>query len=426
MVALPVQAEEFAVAMQAATSFEDKPHLAVAVSGGADSMALAQLARDWVVANDGRITALVVDHGLRDGSAQEALLTQERLLETGIQSVVLRWQGAKPKSGIQARARVARYQVMNDWCRDNNVLHLLTGHHANDQAETFMMRVQRGSGPDGLAAMAVVRMLPACQIIRPLLGFPKERLVATLRNAGMSWVEDPSNTDIKFDRVRVRRVLEEQAPDIQGIALGTARFRRARFALEAQVSEWFAQFVDLRPEGFLQFSTSNLNAANSEIRLRILSRAITAMGGRLYPPSIDSVERLDRDLRIGKAGTLGGVRAVLIDDNVVVCREARNLPLAIAIGDKPFHWDHRFLVSWSCQTPGKFVMPWTPKIAAEFERSERPDWFQAMPDCARQSFPVLKSDDGYALVRPGCTENSEIFLQFSPKIPLSGGGFSVA
>lgn len=426
MVARPVQADEFALAIKAAASFEDNPHLAIAVSGGADSMSLALLARDWADGEGGRVTALVVDHGLRESSATEAKLTQHRLSELNIPSIVLEWTGKKPTSDIQARARTARYQLMNDWCRENDVLHLLTGHHADDQAETFMMRVQRGSGPDGLAAMAAVRMLPSCQIIRPLLTFPKERLIATLLEAGVNWIEDLSNTDTKFDRVRVRRDLKRDAADIQGIVLGAARFRRARHALEAQVSEWIARFVDLRAEGYLQFPSSILNAANSEIRLRMLSRVITAIGGQIYPPSIASVERLDRCLQAGKGGTLGGVRIAFMGENVLACREARNLPAEITMSDKPIHWDHRFIISSERQEAGHVIVPWTSKIATEVQQSERPNWFQEMPDCVRQSFPVIKSDNGYALVRPGCRENTKIFLQFSPKIPLSGGGFSVA
>lgn len=426
MLALPISTDEFAAAIQSMGLLENDPHLAVAVSGGADSMALALLSYSWARTIGGRVTALIVDHGLRDASKEEARLTSARLSKLGISSVVLPWVGTKPSSGIQAQARAARYDLMNAWCRDNDVLHLLVGHHANDQAETFMMRVKHGSGPDGLAAMAAVRMLPSCRIIRPLLAFPKERLVATIVCADVLWIDDPSNIDLKYGRVKIRGELAENSIDVLGVARGAERFRRARQALEAQVSDWFARYADLRPEGYFRLNVASIQRANPEIRLRILSKAVIVIGGNVYPPSISSIERLDKHILAGKPATLGSVRFVTDGENVLVCREARNLPSEMLIKKGPVHWDQRFLIMPVNSDELNFVLPWSPKIAAEVGRRERPSWFQAIPDCARQSFPVIKSDKGYTLVRPGCIENKEIFVQFCPKIPLSGEGFSVA
>lgn len=426
MLAFPISTDEFASAMQAVGSFENDPQLAIAVSGGADSMALALLSHHWARMRGGRVTALIVDHGLRDASADEARLTTERLSRLGISSVVLPWVGTKPTSGVQAQARTARYGLMNRWCHDNDALHLLVGHHANDQAETFMMRVQHGSGPDGLAAMAAVRMLSACQIIRPLLAFPKERLVATVLDAGVSWIEDPSNIDPKYGRVKVRDELAENSIDVLGVVRGAERFRRARSALEAQVSDWLARYADLRPEGYLRLPMTNTQQANAEVRLRILAKAAMVIGGNAYPSSISSIERLDERISSGKGTTLGGARFVLDHECILVCREARNLPTEMLIDECPFHWDQRFLIASEKSDLVNAVLPWSPEIAEEVGRHERPAWFQAIPDCARQSFPVIKSDKGYTFVRPGCIENKEIFVQFCPKIPLSGEGFSVA
>ncbi len=426
MLAVPIGTDDFAAAIQVAGPFENQPQLAIAVSGGADSMALAILSHRWAQMKGGQVTALIVDHGLREASADEANLTTWRLSELGIPSVVLPWVGAKPASGVQAQARAARYDLMNTWCRDNDVLHLLVGHHANDQAETFLMRVQHGSGPDGLAAMADVRMLSACQIIRPLLAFPKERLVATVLDAGVTWIEDPSNTDLKYGRIKVREELTENSVDVLGVVRGATRFRRARHALEAQVSEWFARYADLRPEGYLRLHRTNIQRINAEVRLRILGKAAMVIGRNAYPPSIASIERLDERIRAGKGVTLGGARFVPDRECVLVCREARNLPSEMLIVKSPFRWDQRFLIASRKLDVLNSVMPWSVEIAGQLGRRERPAWFQAMPDCARQSFPVIKSDKGYTLVRPGCIENEEIFVQFCPNIPLSGEGFSVA
>ena len=137
--------------------FETQPHIAVAVSGGADSLCLALLAGRWAKRMDGKATALTVDHGLRDQSAEEALQVGRWLHSEGMDHDILDWQGPKPKTGIQAAARAARYGLMQAWCREQEVLHLALAHTQDDQAETFLLRLGAGSGADGLAAMTAIR-----------------------------------------------------------------------------------------------------------------------------------------------------------------------------------------------------------------------------------------------------------------------------
>ncbi|MDP1966000.1 MAG: tRNA lysidine(34) synthetase TilS, partial [Reyranella sp.] len=151
--ALPVDVGAFARAMAPFEPFEKKPVVAVAVSGGRDSLALALLAHDWARVRGGAIVALIVDHGLRSGSDGEAASTRDLLAGLGIEAGVLCWSGAKPQSGLQEAARTARYRLLSDECRRRGILHLLLAHHADDQEETVTMRAARGSGLDGLAGM---------------------------------------------------------------------------------------------------------------------------------------------------------------------------------------------------------------------------------------------------------------------------------
>ncbi len=274
--------------------------------------------------------------------------------------------------------------------------------------------------------MASVRTLSACQIIRPLLSFPKSRLVATLRNKGIAWIEDPSNIDPRYARTNIRRNLASASTDTLAILKGAKRFERARHALEAHVSEWFARHADLRAEGYLQFDMEDLCKANSEIRLRILARAAMAIGGKTYPPSIAAVERLDKSMAERTNATPGGARFVIAGHMMTVCREARNLPDETPLTDCPVLWDRRFLISAMKGVPGQCVRPWSSEMARLIPRDMRPAWFHAMPDCSRNGFPVIRSNGDFKLVKPGCIGNKEIFVQFTPKIPLSGGGFSVA
>ena len=143
----------FAHKMAALGHFEARHHIAIAVSGGGDSMALVLLADRWARAQGGRVTALTVDHGLRDGSSREAAQVATWLWGLEIAHTILPWTGPKPKTGIQKAAREARYALMSDWCRGQGVLHLALAHNLEDQAETYLMRLGRGSGGDGLAAM---------------------------------------------------------------------------------------------------------------------------------------------------------------------------------------------------------------------------------------------------------------------------------
>ena len=150
--AQPVGAGEFSAAMHALGPWEAAPQLCVAVSGGADSMALALLAHEWTKARQGRIEAITVDHGLRPESKAEAQLTAARLQAAGIRCRVLAWAGDKPRTGLQAAARRARYRLLTGWCARAGVLHLLVAHHASDQAETVVLRAA-AFGRDDLAAL---------------------------------------------------------------------------------------------------------------------------------------------------------------------------------------------------------------------------------------------------------------------------------
>ena len=184
-------------------------HLALAVSGGSDSVALMVLAARWVQsqADAPNVTVLTVDHGLRPASAEEAAQVGRWARALGLDHAILGWRGAKPSSGLQAAAREARYALMSDWCLEHGAAAIVTAHTANDQAETVMMRLARGSGVDGLAGMMRETLAP-WPVLRPLLGVTRARLRAVLTAAGHDWIDDPSNDDTAFERIRMRQALD--------------------------------------------------------------------------------------------------------------------------------------------------------------------------------------------------------------------------
>ena len=195
--------------------FRSYTHVGLAVSGGPDSVALMHLAQTWrnnramhgAAADDvmPELTVLTVDHGLRPNSAAEVRQVKSWAEACGLRHETLTWRGEKPASGIQAAAREARYRLLADWAdRNNGDVAIATAHHKDDQAETVLMRLARGSGPDGLSAMRRIASLGRLTLLRPLLGLAKSELIALLVEREAAWIEDPSNDRLDFERVRLR------------------------------------------------------------------------------------------------------------------------------------------------------------------------------------------------------------------------------
>ncbi|MCS6878607.1 MAG: tRNA lysidine(34) synthetase TilS [Geminicoccaceae bacterium] len=290
----PLGAEEFAHRLDSLGPFERPPRLAVAVSGGPDSTALAVLARDWAAARGGSVRAFVVDHGLRTGSAEEAARVVGRLASLGIPARLLIWCGPKPETRLQERARAVRLALLETACAEAGILHLLLGHHADDQRETLAMRRIRRSGPDGLAGICAMRETRLVRILRPLLDVPKERLIATLRARGIAWEEDPSNGDPRFERARLRATEPSAWPSLAA-AIDAGRGRSAREEAVARLAARIA-----RPDPAAQRLTIEFAALGEEERglaAAFLRRALLAVGGKAYPPDPAALERLLRDLK---------------------------------------------------------------------------------------------------------------------------------
>jgi tRNA(Ile)-lysidine synthase len=308
-------ADAFAVLMAPFAPFENHPVLAVAVSGGRDSLALALLAHDWAGARGGRAVGLIVDHGLRAEAAREAEATRALLAGRGIEAEILRWRGTKPTHGLQEAARAARYGLLFEECRRRGILHLLVAHHAGDQAETVAMRAARGSGADGLAGMAALVEQRHARLLRPLLPVARARLTVTLEALGVAWIEDPSNADIRFERARLRAAgdgtvgLDPPDPD-EGGRRAAREGRLARAAVE--VLEVDEEAIGLDRASFVRLAAA--------VKAGLLSRAVQAVGGRDHPPRRErlerAVERLCRAPVPGKSGksqdfTLSGCRVML-------------------------------------------------------------------------------------------------------------------
>lgn len=233
--------------------------VALAVSGGADSMAMMHFFGLWRAQNPlekhEKDLVLSVDHGLRASSADEVEFVMGQARALGFEAVPLRLDGLQGKTGVQAKARGARYEAMVEELKARGIGRLLTAHTLDDQAETFIMRLRRGSGVEGLAGILRLKQLYGIELVRPLLKFSKQALVAWLRENQVEWYEDPSNQDCDYERVEVRQILQKL--DANGelrdqIARSSERLAHARTALEQWANGFIGESVEFYDEGYLK------------------------------------------------------------------------------------------------------------------------------------------------------------------------------
>jgi tRNA(Ile)-lysidine synthase len=268
----------------------DSPALVLGVSGGPDSMALMWLAARWrqARANGPRLIAVTVDHGLRPEAAREARAVKAAAGALDLPHRTLRWRGDKPGTGVPEAARSARYRLLAKAARSAGASHILTAHTRDDQAETLLMRLLRGSGIAGLAAMAAVSEREGVLLARPLLDVSKARLIATLKAAGLDFADDPTNRDTAFTRPRLRALmpaLAAEGGDARNLARLAARLARANAAIEV-LTDGAERYLALtgqseapiaHPQG-QAFHAKGFTSLPDEIRLRILMRAINRHG----------------------------------------------------------------------------------------------------------------------------------------------------
>jgi len=345
-----ITATAFDAALKKTGIGEARPKIAVAVSGGGDSLALALLVQGWVKAHGGEMIALTVDHGLRAESAAEALTVQKMLKEKGIAHEILTWEGEKPATHIQELAREARYKLLLEACRARGFGALAVAHNLEDQTETFWMRLAHGSGLDGLAGMAASRDADGVKIIRPVLGFTRAQLRATCEQFGVAWIEDPSNKNEKYLRVRLREfedVLAGEGLTPSRLSQTMQKLEDARDALGVMTEAAFRTCVQLHPEGYASLNTGQWEKSPREIQRRVLMQVLTTISPQEYPLGFDAVEATRLELQTtGFAGkTLAGCEIFPAQGGYFVfVREAAIVEGHTLATDGQI-WDKRFVIS---------------------------------------------------------------------------------
>jgi tRNA(Ile)-lysidine synthase len=386
--------------------------LALAVSGGSDSMALMHIVANVQDIDPGMVTVLSVDHGLRSQSAAEARFVAHAARGYGFFQQTLCWEGEKPANGIQEAARNARYELMTSYCLANGIKSLLTAHHLDDQAETVLMRLARGSGVNGLTAMTGHSTMNDVAILRPLLGIPKSGLREILQKANINWLEDPSNNNCDYERARLREKIPELAAiglQAKHIAKTAMRMQRARNALEIFTSEVLARTAKLYPAGFCHMDAEDFLSSPPEIVLRGLARVINAVRGSREHIRMKKLEKVADIITAEKkvTKTLSECKILRDKSGLLVCREhgRKGLPEVILEPGQSRMWDARFSVKSSpdyhfdvsvralgedglCQIKPHITSPLP--IPAEAAKTTPSFWRKGRPVCA----PLLEYYDG--------------------------------
>lgn len=381
--------------------FAPDRRIAVAVSGGADSMALALLATGW-----GRAEALVVDHGLRPESGAEAALTVMRLQHLGMPARVLALSGIQRGPALPVRARAARYAALLQGCAEAGLADLLLGHHCADQAETVAMRAEAGSGAAGLAGMAAVTVLATARLLRPLLRVAPARLRVTLRHAGVGWVEDPSNQDPATRRARLRA-----GPPLDAGAAW--EHGAARAVMEVMLAQTLGHAVAFHPEGYATVDNDALSPP-------VLSALAWTLSGHDYPPSPRAVARA---VAAQRPASLHGVLLRRWREGWLVARELAAVAAPVEAVPGAI-WDKRFrLLPGAAPPPGA----WLGALGADAARLRG---LAPLPAAVLQALPAVRYDGALFavphLVYPSVELAERVPVVFCPSHPAAGAPFATA
>ncbi len=331
--------------------FEPEPTIALALSGGADSMALALLAQQWLIPLGGRLVALTVDHALRPESRREAEQVGAWMAAHGITHHILTPPHTPAGNNLMQAARQWRYHALSEWCRTHDVLHCLVAHHADDQLETAIIQQQRGDTADGTAGMSALRLYRGVRFLRPLLPYRKALLRDYLVARQVSWVDDPTNSDSRYARTQVRQQLHPtEAAGGLGLLAAQALARQQR---EADGARTAMQLVQLHPAGYAQLQHAAWLALVEPLRQQILADVITTVGGHIHRPRHHETAWLAQAMAAKKGTqTLGRCLISWANGLATIAREpARVEPPITLSGEGVVLWDQRFRVHYRLHQP---------------------------------------------------------------------------
>ncbi len=375
-------------------------------------MAMLRLAKSWSRQRGGapQLTVLTVDHGLRTESTGEARQVAEWTRALGLDHATLAWTGPKPSTGIQAKARNARYELMSEWCRSHDAAWLLTAHTLEDQAETVLMRLARTASIDSLAAIPRFGQWHGTGLFRPLLSTPRPVLRNLLGDLGQGWIDDPSNEDERFERVRIRKtmpLLRELGITAEGLAELALLATDAVHGLRVAAEDWVGAHVRVHEAGYCTLPLAPFTGQTNELKMRILGLIVSTYGSGKMPEPHE-LELLAAWADSGSSRrTLGGAMIVRRKAILLAGREPGRIdatPVAVPPGGE-IVWDGRFAV----------VAPGGAVVVPVRDLHDLPRC-RDIPAFVQQGLPAV-TKDGKLLAVPQLGLGTGASTQFLPAVP---------
>ncbi len=387
--------------------------LLLAVSGGSDSMALMHLASTWAVQRKLTCSIITIDHDLRIESAREANFVKSAAEALGLKHNTVRWEGWDHKGNLQMYAREARYRLIDQNRGQHRIV--LTGHTNDDQAETFLLHLRRGSGVDGLAAMRAKRKVTGSNggfwLLRPMLGLSRDKLKLFLKRQKISWIDDPTNEDTQFDRIEIRKAIQQ----LNGLGITTfllsktaSHMQRAQAALDMHTGRLARQICSTQM-GDLLINRSGFLDLHDELRYRLFASALRWVSSNPYKPRFDSLIATLEQILIGKAQTLHGCYIHPKSEHIRISRELnavanKRIPLSNGI-----LWDNRWKLECPDTQIGSFCHVAALGLTGARWVRERTDTL--IPYKSLQSHPGIYDESGLRCA-PSLIANSQIVATF--------------
>ncbi len=340
--------DEFVRLMKPFTLYLNNNKISVSVSGGPDSIVLLFLLSNWALSESLILYAFTVNHKLREESEDEAKFVASYCESIKVKHKVLNWENDNPKSGIQEKARLARYSLLSKECRNNGINLLLTAHHADDVAETFAYRLLSGSNLDGLAPIKTIRTLNSIYLGRPFLRLSKEKILNTIKVKKLKYIVDPTNYNTEFTRIKMRNILNIE-PKLKNDFIKTSQvFQKLKDIIYHNMIDSFKNSVKIFPEGYISVKKSLFLSLPNFICIKFLSYNLQKIGNKKYPPRSKSLKYLLLNIKTKniKRLTVSGCIISIKKNELTIMREYfRIKDSSILLSPKSSElWDKRFRV----------------------------------------------------------------------------------
>jgi len=428
-----ISEEEFKKNLDKNFSFENFPNIALCVSGGVDSIALVYLMRRWIKERKGKLKILHFNHKIRKQSSDDARFVKSLARGLGIESYLFEWEGKIPIKGIMMEARHQRYDKFINFCKNNKIIHLMTAHHSDDCFETYLMRKKRIGTTLGLSSIPIKRTCHDLVILRPLINYRKQRLVATCKYNNMSWVDDFSNVNYVFERPRIRKEISGfDHCKIKNLRNEKKIKKHNNLVLEKQIAKFFLSNSNFYAYGVFEIIKEKFFELKESVGREILKKALVTCSGDIFPPRSKSIKNLYIELLKNKKkiNTLHGCMVksessykISFQREIYFTHKYKK-DLLVKQG-KVFLWDQRFtIISENFDICCKIIddKVWS-EIKNNFKNKKK---INCINLDVIKSLPLILCKDEFMipyLTEPSRMRDKGIVFFFSPAVPLTKKNF---